>query len=142
MGRDLFSRRVVGWSTADHLKAELVCEATRRALRQRIGVARQLPGGCDDDAAALIDHSDRGSPYASSEFQQLLEDHGSACSMSRKGDCYDNAVNESFSGTLKTEPDEPLPTRAIAHNKLFDCIEVFYNRPRLHATLNDVSPAA
>ena len=139
---DLFSRRVVGWSTADHLKADLVCEATRRALRQRLGTAHPLPGEKQDDAAALIHHSDRGSQYASGDFQQLLDDHGITCSMSRKGNCYDNAVSESFFGTLKTELDEPLPTRAIAHAELFDYIEVFYNRQRLHSTLNYMSPAA
>ena len=146
---DLFSRRVVGWSTADHLKADLVCEATRRALHHRLGQRPgQLPGTLagvipgDDGVAALIHHSDRGSQYASGDFQRLLDDHGITCSMSRKGNCYDNAVSESFFGTLKTELDEPLPTRAIAHQKLFDYIEVFYNRQRLHSTLNYMSPAA
>lgn len=142
---DLFSRKVVGWSTADHMKAGLVCEATRRALQQRLGPARRLAGalpGEDDGEAALIYHSDRGSQYASGDFQQLLDDHGVVCSMSRKGNCWDNAVSESFLGTLKTELDEPLPTRAIAHDKLFDYIEVFYNRQRLHSTLNYMSPAA
>ena len=142
---DLFSRRVVGWSTADHLKAGLVCGATRRALRHRLGLAGKLPGelpGADENFRGLIHHSDRGSQYASGDFQQLLDDHGITCSMSRKGNCYDNAVSESFFGTLKTELDEPLPTRAIAHQKLFDYIEVFYNRQRLHSTLNYMSPAA
>lgn len=136
---DLFSRKVVGWSTADHMKADLVCQAARRALAQR----PKLPGVKEDDGeAALIHHSDRGSQYASGDFQQLLDDHGIVCSMSRKGNCYDNAVSESFFGTLKTELDEPLPTRSIAHDKLFDYIEVFYNRQRLHSTLNYMSPAA
>jgi len=132
---DLFSRRVVGWSTADHLKADLVCEATRRALRQRPG---QIPG----EEEKLLHHSDRGSQYPSGDFEQLLDEHGIVCSMSRKDNCHDNAVSESFFGTLKTELDEPLPTRAIAHHKLFDYIEVFYNRQRLHSTLNYMSPAA
>lgn len=131
---DLFSRRVVGWSTADHMKADLVCEATRRALAKR----SLLPGEKD----RLIHHSDRGSQYASGDFQQLLDDYGITCSMSRKGNCWDNAVSESFFGTLKTELDEPFPTRAIAHAKLFDYIEVFYNRQRLHSTLNYTTPAA
>lgn len=139
---DLFSRRVVGWSTADHMKADLVCQATQRALSQRLGKAHWLPGEKEDGVAALIHHSDRGSQYASGDFQQLLDDHGIVCSMSRKGNCYDNAVSESFFGTLKTELDDPLPTRAIAHAQLFDYIEVFYNRQRLHSTLNYMSPAA
>lgn len=139
---DLFSRRVVGWSTADHMKAGLVCQATRRALHQRFGAGHPLAGEKQGDVAALIHHSDRGSQYASGEFQQLLDDHGIVCSMSRKGNGHDNAVSESFFGTLKTEVDEPLPTRSIAHQKLFDYIEVFYNRQRLHSTLNYMSPAA
>lgn len=140
---DLFSRKVVGWSTADHMKAGLVCEATRKALHHRPSLAGQLPGEEENgDGAALIHHSDRGSQYASGDFQQLLDQHGIVCSMSRKGNCWDNAVSESFFGTLKTELDEPLPTRSIAHAKLFDYIEVFYNRQRLHSTLNYTSPAA
>lgn len=92
---DLFSRRVVGWATADHLRADLVCQATGRALRQRLDPGRRSAGQADDGAATLIHHSDRGSQYASADFQQLLEDHGVICSMSQKGDCYDNAVSES-----------------------------------------------
>ena len=131
---DLFSRKVVGWSTADHVKADLVCEATRQALSER----PLLPGGKKE----LTHHSDRGSQYASGDFQQLLADHSIVCSMSRKGNCWDNAVSESFFGTLKTELDEPFLTRAIAHAKLFGYIEVFYNRQRLHSTLNYTTPAA
>lgn len=142
---DLFSRRVVGWSTADHLRADLVCEATRKALNKRLVHAGQLPGqlpGVEENLRGLIHHSDRGSQYASGDFQQLLDDHGITCSMSRKGNCWDNAVSESFFGTLKTELDEPFATRTIAHQKLFDYLEVFYNRQRLHSTLNYMSPAA
>jgi transposase InsO family protein len=127
---DLFSRRVVGWATADHMRADLVCEATRAALWQR------RPRG------DLIHHSDRGSQYASGDFQQLLEQHRIVCSMSRRGNCWDNAATESFFGTLKTELDEPMPTRHAAHMSLFDYIEVFYNRQRLHSTLNYTTPAA
>jgi transposase InsO family protein len=138
---DLFSRKVVGWSTADHMKADLVCEATQRALKNR-----NLRGNAGNDfrgdfRGRLVHHSDRGSQYVSADFQQLLNDHGITCSMSRKGNCWDNAVAESFFGTLKTELDEPFATRAIAHAKLFDYIEVFYNRQRLHSTLNYMSPA-
>jgi transposase InsO family protein len=134
---DVFSRKVVGWSTADHLRADLVCGATSRALRTR----RPLPG-VQGKPGSLIHHSDQGSQYASADFQRLLEDHGITCSMSRKGNCWDNAVSESFFGTLKSELDEPLPTRALTHQKLFDYIEVFYNRQRLHSTLDYTSPAA
>jgi len=138
---DLFSRRVIGWSSADHMKADLVCEATRRALSKRSPLPGKLPGE-KKNFRGLVHHSDRGSQYASGDFQDLLKHHGITCSMSRKGNCWDNAVSESFFGTLKTELDEPLPTRAIAHDKLFDYIEVFYNRQRLHSTLNYMSPTA
>lgn len=137
---DVFSRKVVGWSTADHMKADLVCQATRHALLSRPNLPGALPGEEDSDAAALVYHSDRGSQYASGDFQDLLAEHGIVCSMSRKGNCWDNAVSESFFGTLKCELDEPFATRATAHTKLFDYIEVFYNRQRLHSTLNYMSP--
>lgn len=129
---DAYSRRVVGWAAADHLRRELVEQALTMALTHR---APPMGGG-------LIHHSDRGSQYASGSFRQLLAAHGIACSMSRAGDCYDNAMMESFFGTLKTELDEPLPTRTAARQALFDYIEVFYNRQRLHSALNYVSPAA
>ncbi len=129
---DCFSRRIVGWCAADHLRAELVEQALTMAVKSR---------GIDRDQG-LVHHSDRGVQYASGMFQALLSQHGIVCSMSRKGDCYDNAVMESFFGTLKTELDEPLPTRAAARLALFEYIEVFYNRQRLHSTLGYVSPAA
>jgi len=129
---DAYSRRVVGWAAADHLRRELVEQALTMALTHR---APPMGGG-------LIHHSDRGSQYASGSFRQLLAAHGIVCSMSRAGDCYDNAMMESFFGTLKTELDEPLPTRTAARQALFDYIEVFYNRQRLHSALNYVSPAA
>jgi putative transposase len=94
-----------------------------------------------DVADALIHHSDRGVQYASCSFQKLLADHDVVCSMSRRGDCYDNAMMESFFGTLKTELDEPLPNRAAARLALFEYIEVFYNRQRLHSALGYCSPA-
>jgi len=141
---DLFSRKVVGWSTADHMKADLVCEATQRALKNR-NIPSDFPRNFRKNfrglRGRLVHHSDRGSQYVSGDFQQLLDDHGITCSMSRKGNCWDNAVAESFFGTLKSELDEPFATRAIAHAKLFDYIEVFYNRQRLHSTLNYMSPA-
>ena len=129
---DCFSRRIVGWAAADHLRSELVQEALTMAIRTR---RPSRDGG-------LIHHSDRGVQYASGSFQQMLNQHGITCSMSRKGDCYDNAAMESFFGTLKTELDEPLPTRAAAQLALFEYIEVFYNRQRLHSTLGYQSPAA
>lgn len=129
---DAFSRRVIGWATADHMRSELVEQALIMALTHR---APALNGG-------LIHHSDRGSQYASGSFRKLLADHGIACSMSRKGDCYDNAMTESFFGTLKTELDEPLADRVAARRALFDYIEVFYNRQRLHSALDYMSPAA
>lgn len=127
---DLFSRRVVGWALADHMRGSLVAEALDQALQTR------RPG------RGLVHHSDRGSQYACGDFQRRLKQHGIICSMSRKGDCYDNAVMESFFGTLKTELDEPLASRRAAHRALFEYIEVFYNRQRLHSTLNYQSPAA
>ena len=129
---DVFSRRIVGWSVADHLRADLVEEALGRAITTR-RPRRE---------AGLVHHSDRGVQYASGSFQALLARHGIVCSMSRKGNCYDNAAMESFFGTLKTELDEPLPTRAAAQLALFEYIEVFYNRQRLHSTLGYLSPAA
>lgn len=128
---DCFSRRIVGWAAADHMRSELVEEALTMAIRMR----SLKPGN------ELVHHSDRGVQYASSSFRKLLEEHGIACSMSRKGNCYDNAMMESFFGTLKTELDEPLPSRAAARMALFDYIEVFYNRRRLHSALDYVSPA-
>ena len=129
---DCFSRRIVGWCAAEHLRAELVEQALTMAITSR-GI---------DRGQGLVHHSDRGVQYASGMFQALLSAHGIACSMSRKGNCYDNAVMESFFGTLKTELDEPMPTRAAARLSLFEYIEVFYNRQRLHSTLGYVSPAA
>lgn len=128
---DLCSRKVVGWATADHLRAELACRALQDAL------LRRRPSG------GLLHHSDRGVQYACDEYRLLLERHGCEASMSRTGDCYDNAVVESFFGTLKKElvHHENYPTRAAAHQSLFEYIEVFYNRKRRHSTLGFVSPA-
>lgn len=128
---DLCSRKIVGWATADHLRAELVCQALSMAL-----LHRQPPAG-------LLHHSDRGVQYACDEYQALLARHGLQCSMSRTGNCYDNAVMESFFGTLKTELiyHENYATRTEAHTSLFEYIEVFYNRQRLHSTLGYVTPA-
>ena len=127
---DLFSRRVVGWATADHLRSELTCDALRMALEHR------KPGG------ALLHHSDRGSQYASEAYQDLLGERGIEPSMSRKGNCWDNAVTESFFSTAKREltHHESYATREEASRSLFEYIEVFYNRRRLHSTLGYRSP--
>jgi len=127
---DLCSRRVVGWSMAEHMETGLVADALRMAL------ARRRPG------AGLLHHSDRGSQYASDDYQHLLAGHGITCSMSGKGDCWDNAVMESFWATLKTElvHHERYATREQARRSIFEYIEVFYNRQRLHSSLGYVSP--
>jgi transposase InsO family protein len=128
---DLGSRRVVGWATADHLRAELACRALANALIHR------RPAG------PLIHHSDRGVQYACDEYQRMLRAHGLSPSMSRTGDCWDNAVMESFFGALKRElvHRTTFATREEARRALFDYIEVFYNRSRLHSTLGYLSPA-
>ena len=128
---DLFSRRVVGWATADHLRSELACGALRMALGHR------RPRG------ERLHHSDRGVQYASDAYQSLLAGHGIEPSMSRKGDCWDNAVTESFFSTTKREltHHESYGTREEARGSLFEYIEVFYNRRRLHSTLGYRSPA-
>src|SRR5262249_27089213 len=127
---DLCSRKVVGWATADHLRAELPVEALRMALTHR------RPTG------ELLHHSDRGAQYASDAYQSLLAGQGMGRSMSRPGNGWDNAVVESFFGTLKRElvHHESYATRAEARRSLFESIEVFYNRQRRHSTLGYRSP--
>jgi len=125
---DLFSRRVVGWSTSDRLREELTVAALQRALCER-----HVEKG-------LLHHSDRGSQYTSDAYQRLLRTRGLTVSMSRSGDCWDNAVVESFFATLKTELGERFSSRSAAHLQLFDYIEVFYNRQRLHSSLGYHSP--
>ena len=127
---DLCSRRVVGWSMADHMRVDLVSDALRMAI------ARRSPG------EGLLHHSDRGVQYASDDYRHLLAEHGIECSMSGKGDCYDNAVMESFWGTLKTElvNHERYETREQARASIFEYVEVFYNRHRLHSSLGYLSP--
>lgn len=129
---DVWSRKVVGWSMTDHLRAEGVCDALRMA------VARRRP------AAGLVHHSDRGVQYACDAYQRLLAEHGLICSMSRSGDCYDNALAESFFGTLKTELvyHEHYATRQDAARSIFEYLEVFYNRQRRHSSLGYISPEA
>jgi len=127
---DLSSRRVVGWSMSKRLRRSLVIDALRMALGRR----RPGPG--------LVHHSDRGSQYASGDFQKLLKKYGIVCSMSRKGNCYDNAVMESFFRTFKVECVylRSYRTRAEARVDIFDYIERFYNTERLHSSLGYVSP--
>lgn len=129
---DLFSRRLVGYSMSASLETSLVVDALEMAVGRR------------NPARGLVHHSDRGSQYASGEFQKLLDKYGIECSMSGKGNCYDNAPAESFFGTLKNElvHHERFATRAEARTAIFDFIESFYNRQRLHSSLNYQSPVA
>jgi putative transposase len=128
---DLYSRRIVGWSTADHLKTELCLDALQMALKHRTGIAN------------LIHHSDQGVQYASDRYREVLTDLGIECSMSRRGNCWDNAVAESFFGTLKNELiyRRPWQTREQARDAIGEYIEIFYNRIRRHSTIGGVSPA-
>jgi putative transposase len=134
---DLFSRRVVGHATSADLKAGLAIEALTQALRQRRPASGSWPG------QGLLFHSDRGVQYASGVFRAVLEAHGIGSSMSRAGNCYDNAVAESFFATLKRElvGGEAFTDRAQARRAIFEWIEVFYNRQRRHSTLGYLSPA-
>lgn len=127
---DLYSRKVVGWSLGERLTSELVNEALRMAI------GRQLP------MVELLAHSDRGSQYASGSYQRLLASRGITCSMSRKGNCWDNAPMESFFATLKKElvHQERYATREEARQSLFEYIEVFYNRVRRHSAIGYQSP--
>jgi len=129
---DLGSRRVVGWAMADHMRADLVCDALRMATNQR----RPKRG--------LIFHSDRGSQYTSKQFSRLLSRHGIRQSLSRPRQVWDNAVVESFYSTLKVEliHRHAWPTRAQARQAVFEFVEVFYNRQRLHSSLGYATPAA
>lgn len=129
--QDAFSRAIVGWSMADHMRAELVVDALQ------MGLARRKPD------AGLIHHSDQGSQYVSLAFGQHARDAGIAMSMGSKGDCFDNAVAESFFATLKKElvHRRSWPTRQELRSAVFDYIESFYNRERRHSTLGYLSPS-
>jgi putative transposase len=128
---DLHSRKIVGWSLSERIDSRLVVDALEMAMQ------RELPG------EGLIAHSDRGVQYASEHYQTLLRKHGVTCSMSRKGNCWDNAPMESFFATLKKElvHHETYRTREEARRSLFEYIEVFYNRVRRHSSLGFMSPA-
>ena len=127
---DLFTRKVVGWSMSERIDSRLAVDALEMA------VSRQHPG------AGLLAHSDRGVQYASEHYQRTLTTHGIECRMSRRGDCWDNAPAESFFATLKKElvHHEVYETRTEARTSLFEYIEVFDNRERLHSSLGYLSP--
>jgi len=129
---DAHSRRVVGWAMADHLRTELARDALAMALR-----ARRPPPG-------LVHHTDRGSQYTAAAYRSQLAARGITCSMSRAGECLDNAVAESFFATLKAElvDTRAWPTRATARTAIFEWIEVWYNRQRRHSTLGYLTPVA
>lgn len=128
---DLYSRQVIGWSMSARNDRTLIMDALTMALWKR--------GKC---TGSVIVHSDQGSTYASQPYQQALKKNGLVCSMSRKGECYDNAVAESFFGTLKAElvDDEDYKTRQEAKQSIFEYIEIFYNRVRRHSYLDSLNP--
>jgi putative transposase len=127
---DLFSRFVVGWAVSAVNDRHLTLQALGMALMRR---------GPD---TGLLHHSDRGSTYASADYQRMLDAHGITCSMSRTGDCYDNAVMEAFFSTVKMELADRFESAEQAKTLLFDYLEVFYNQRRRHSTIGYVSPAA
>jgi transposase InsO family protein len=129
--KDMATREIVGWSMADHLRADLACDALLMAIRRR-----QPPRG-------LLHHSDRGAQYASEPYQVILARHGLRCSMSRRGDCLDNAPMESFFGSLKNElvHRTTFPIREAARRAIFEYVESFYNRRRRHSALGFLTPA-
>lgn len=127
---DLYSRIVVGWSMSERVTDDLTLGALKMALAHR------------RPSAGLLHHSDQGSQYTSAGYRRLLEDHNITASMSRRGNCWDNAVAESFYATLEKELllDWDVPGRDEARREIFDFIEIFYNRERLHSTLGYMSP--
>jgi putative transposase len=127
---DLFSRFVVGWAVSAVNDRHLTLRALGMALKRR----------CPD--AGLLHHSDQGGTYASEDYQRLLDAYGITCSMSRRGNCWDNAVMEAFFSSVKSETADRFASFGEAKMELFDYIEVFYNRRRRHSTLGQISPAA
>lgn len=127
---DLYSRRIVGWAVSDSLESTLVLDALRRAIQTRRPVA------------GLTHHSDRGSQYAGGEHRALLAEHGIECSMSRRGDCWDNAPMERFMASLKCEwtRHRRYATVEEVHQSVFKYVEIFYNRRRLHQALGYATP--
>ena len=126
---DLYSRFVVGWAVSPVNNRHLAIKALERGLKRR----------CPQ--AGLLHHSDQGCTYASEDYQRILDACGITCSMSRRGDCYDNAVMESFFSTVKSELADRFDSFAEAKMELFDYIEAFYNQRRRHSTLGQISPA-
>jgi transposase InsO family protein len=126
---DLFSRFIVGWSVSAVNDRHLTLKALGMALKRR----------CPE--AGLLLHSDQGCTYASEDYQRMLNDYGITCSMSRRGDCYDNAAMESFFSSLKSETADRFASCGEAKMELFDYIELFYNQRRRHSTLGQISPA-
>jgi putative transposase len=126
---DLYSRFVVGWAVSASNDRHLAIKALENAVKRR------------RPASGLLHHSDQGSPYTSEDYQSALEANGIACSMSRRGNCHDNAAMESWFSTLKQELGENFGSFAEAKAELFDYIEVFYNQKRRHSSLDNVSPA-
>lgn len=128
---ELYSRQIIGWAMSDRNNTQLVQDALTMAIWRR--------GKID----SVIVHSDQGSTYASGDYQKLMKEHNLSCSMSRKGECLDNAVAESFFGTLKTElvTHEDYRTKDEARKSLFEYIELFYNKRRRHSFLGYISPA-
>jgi putative transposase len=126
---DLFSRAIVGWALSAIIDRKLAMAALEDALTRR------------SPAPGLLHHSDRGCQYASDDYQKLLDANGITCSMSRRGNCLDNAAMESWFGTMKTELSEDFESPFEAKRQLFNYIEVFYNRKRMHSSLGYVSPA-
>jgi putative transposase len=127
---DLFSRFIVGWAVSAVNDRHLTIKALEMALRRR----------CPE--IGLLHHSDQGSTYASEDYQDVLDARGIVCSMSRRGNCWDNAVMESFFSTVKSELADRFDSCGEAKMELFDFIEVFYNQRRRHSTLGQISPAA
>ncbi len=127
--QDIFSRYVVGWAISASNNRHLTLKALEMALQHRCPTSE------------LLHHSDQGSTYASEDYRALLEARGISCSMSRRGNCYDNAAMESWFSTLKAELGERFETNAAAKEQLFDYIEVFYNQQRRHSAIGYVSPA-
>lgn len=129
--KDIFTKEIVGWATADNMKTELCLKAIKNAIMRH-----KPPKG-------LIHHSDRGIQYCSKEYQEFLRKHGIICSMSRKGNCYDNACAETFFSTIKCEIlyHRQYKTRAAAYDDIFWYIEIYYNRKRRHQALGYLTPA-
>jgi putative transposase len=127
---DLYNREVVGWSASSRMTRQLAIDALQMALGKR------------DPEKGLLHHTDRGSQYASAEYQNILKEHDMLCSMSRKGNCYDNAVAESFFGRLKSEwvNHQRYLSRLQAIESIFYYIEIFYNRKRRHSSIDYVTP--